>query len=188
MKIILADINKELCDYWNYYFQKFDNVSVVHGSAFELEADAMISPANSFGIMNGGIDRLISEYFGWHLQETVQLKIKTEFDGELLVGQSMLVETGHIKIPYLISAPTMRVPLDIRNTANVYLCMKSIILTAKKHNLNSIIIPGLGTGCGNVPYHICAAQMQHAYKDFYLDGYVYPKTIVEANENHMKRI
>jgi hypothetical protein len=32
-------------------------------------ADAILSPANSFGFMDGGIDLLYSNFFGWELQD-----------------------------------------------------------------------------------------------------------------------
>ena len=30
-------------------------------------ADAIVSPANSFGFMDGGIDYAYSDHFGWHM-------------------------------------------------------------------------------------------------------------------------
>ena len=35
----------------------------------------------------------------------------------------MIVETGHTSHPYLAHTPTMQVPLNIRNTQNVYNAM-----------------------------------------------------------------
>jgi len=58
-KILLVDKRRPLCDAWSQAFQKFPNVEVVEGDFFSWDADAMVSPANSFGIMDGGLDLAI---------------------------------------------------------------------------------------------------------------------------------
>ena len=49
-----------------------DELSFVQGSILEVSTDALVSPANSFGYMDGGLDLLLSEHFGciyaFHLQ------------------------------------------------------------------------------------------------------------------------
>ena len=71
----------------------------------------MVSPANSFGFMDGGIDALYLKHFGSQLQGQLQQAIQTRHHGELLVGAAEVIETGSKRIPYLIAAPTMRVPM-----------------------------------------------------------------------------
>lgn len=53
-----------------------------------------------------------------------------EYFGELLVGQAVILETNDEtqKIKYLISAPTMRVPLDVSDTPNAYLAFKATLM------------------------------------------------------------
>lgn len=55
------------------------------------EFDCMVSPANSFGLMDGGIDFYISEFFGWDLLPKVQQAILDEWAGEQPVGTCMIV-------------------------------------------------------------------------------------------------
>ena len=188
MKILLVDISKPLVEAWAKEFQGLD-VEVKQGSIFETPCDAIVSPANSFGFMNGGIDYFLSEELGWHVMERVQNKIKEEFDGELLVGQSLVVPTDHANFPYLISAPTMRVPMGLagkfKMSPNVYLAARAIFLALKKNpNIQSVAIPGLGTGVGMVPPHECAEKMRMAYEDVILGKYSYPKTLGEAARKH----
>jgi len=45
--------------------------------------------------------------------------------GELLVGEALVVETENELVPWIISAPTMRVPMRLRQTVNPYLAMKA---------------------------------------------------------------
>ncbi|WNJ19477.1 macro domain-containing protein [Pontibacter sp. G13] len=175
MQINLIDLNHELTHAWNRVFEEVPHVEVHTGSIFDHPSDALISPANSFGFMNGGIDFAISKNLGWHVEKRVQQRIRNEFYGELLIGQALIVPTDHADFPYLISAPTMRTPMTIRNTPNVYLAMKSILVLAMhgrfedgtpvRDQVSSLAIPGLGTGVGQVPPLVCARQMRIAYED-----------------------
>ena len=167
-KFILVDIKYELAVAWSNEFSKYENFEI-HGSAsiFDYCGDALVSPANSFGFMDGGIDLVYSRNMGWDIERRLQEKIRNEFDGELLVGQATSVETNCAKFPILISAPTMRVPAILKETPNVYLAAKAIFLFAKKNpHLETIVCPGLGTGCGMVAPEDCALRMRMAYEDF----------------------
>lgn len=173
MKIILADTNKEVTDAFEQSFNQVSNVEVYYGSMFDIPnktpCDAFISPANSWGFMDGGLDLALSQYFGWHVQERIQTKIKNEYNGELLVGQALVVPTDHEQVPYCICAPTMRLPTILRSSdGNAYLAMKAILLLLniadkKGYPMNTIVIPGLGTGVGQLSPKDCADQMYWAY-------------------------
>lgn len=171
----LIDINEHLTECWSKIFKGIPNVEVIHGSVFDHLCDALVSPANSFGAMNGGIDFAISKNLGWHIEKKVQSVIREKFYGELLVGQATIVSTDHKDFPYLISAPTMRNPMTILHTPNVYLAMKAILTLVQfgafdngepiHSKVHSVAIPGLGTGIGQVPPMICARQMRIAWED-----------------------
>ena len=60
--------------------------------------------------MDGGIDLPYLRYFGTDLQARVHAKIRSSFFGELPVGQATVVPTDQPIVPYLVSAPTMRIP------------------------------------------------------------------------------
>lgn len=191
MHIVLVDINKALVDEWQQTCGKIEGVTIVHGSIFEVNCQAIVSPANGFGYMDGGIDLAISEFFGWHVQDRVQERIKTQHHGELLVGLAEIVSTDHPQIPYLISAPTMRVPLVLGDqTVNVYLAMRAILLLLKFGQLprdqavseviETVAVPGLGTGVGQVSPQVCARQMRQALDDFWLAGYSFPGSWLAA--------
>jgi len=195
MKIVLVDISKPMVEAWREVWADVvgttPDVEIVinQGSIFETPCDAIVSPANSFGFMNGGIDYFLSEELGWHVMERVQEKIRGEFDSELLVGQSLIVPTDHADFPYLISAPTMRVPMALMTntvmSANVYLAAKAIFIALKKNpQIQSVAIPGLGTGVGAVTPFECATKMKKAYEDFYLGQQQFPKTLTQASMKH----
>src|SRR5258708_3558075 len=97
----LRDIDADVVRAWEKYFQGIANVRISHGDIFEKPADAIVSPANSFGYMDGGIDLVYLRRFGWELQTRLQAHLRDEHDGELPVGQATIVETFDTAIPYL---------------------------------------------------------------------------------------
>lgn len=165
----LRDINLNMVAAWQRYFGDIDTVRVSHGDIFAVEADAIVSPANSFGFMDGGIDLVYSLRFGWQLQNRLRQRLQEEYDGELPVGMAVLMETHDPQIPYMVSAPTMRVPTDVSDTLNAYLAFRATLRLLERFNqanpgaIRSVLCPGLGTATGNMSPEICARQMHAAY-------------------------
>jgi O-acetyl-ADP-ribose deacetylase (regulator of RNase III) len=179
MNLVFVDLQPSVVAAWKAAFAGYPEVSVRAGSIFEVECDALVSPANSFGFMDGGLDLLISHFFGWHVQERLQELIRNKHHGELLVGTAEIVPTDHPRIPYVISAPTMRVPMILDETVNVYLATRAVILLVRHGRfpdgraigdvVRTIAVPGMGTGVGRVPPAICARQMKAAVDDALLE-------------------
>jgi O-acetyl-ADP-ribose deacetylase (regulator of RNase III) len=195
MQLVLVDLREDLIEAWKTDFQHVEGVTVEQGSIFEVACDALVSPANSYGFMDGGLDLAISEFFGWHVQERLQERIKTIHHGELLVGQAEIVSTNDTQIPYVIAAPTMRVPMVLRQqTVNPYLAMRAILLLVKYGKLNdgrpisevikTIAVPGLGTGVGRVPATLCSHQMLEAISDVMFDNFRFPISWYSATVRH----
>ncbi|MFN6475962.1 macro domain-containing protein [Nostoc sp. DedQUE07] len=176
MKLILVAPDSLLCAAFEEHFNYLPNVEIVN-NYFEWlpDFDCMVSPANSFGMMDGGIDAAIIRFFGRSLMARVQQRILEDYLGEQPVGTSMIVETGHHKHPFLAHTPTMRVPMIIAGTDIPYIAMWAMLLAVRQHNqharqkINTIACPGLGTGIGRVPYTEAARQMALAY-----DHFLYP--------------
>ena len=169
---ILADISAELVQEWKKEFSQFPNFSFHLGDVFEKSTDFIVSPANAFGFMKGGIDGVYTRKMGIQLEERLREKIKNEYYGEVLVGQTCVIETNFPQFPMLISAPTMRVSSNIQNTPNIYLCARAIFIAMKHYDNKTCLIPGLGTGVGGVTPQNCARLMRMAYEDICLDNYL----------------
>src|SRR5262245_26699304 len=117
LRLILVDPKTELCDAFRERFRSLPNVEIVVGKFERLQVyDCMVSAANSFGLMDGGVDAAITQFFGHELQERVQKRIVDEFLGEQPVGTSIIVETKDPNHPYIAHTPTMRIPMDIAHT------------------------------------------------------------------------
>jgi O-acetyl-ADP-ribose deacetylase (regulator of RNase III) len=173
--LILTDPKADLCDAWKTAFEPYTEVKVVNDYFENLpEFDCMVSAANSFGLMDGGVDFAIINFFGGELQKRVQEVILRDYLGEQPVGTCFIVETGVDKHPYLAHTPTMRVPMYITRTDNVYLAMLAMLKAVHFHNqkadatntINTVACPGLGTQAGKVSAKEAARQMALAYKNF----------------------
>lgn len=165
LEVLLVDHWTPLVAAWERAFEDVDAVRVVEGDFFAHPADAMVSPANSFGVMDGGLDRVIRERLGFPVERAVQQRILERHHGELPIGQAEIVATGSSDWPRLIVAPTMRVPESVAQTLNPYLAFRAILLAARAHAppIRSIVCPGLGTGIGGMDAERCAVQMRMAW-------------------------
>lgn len=198
MQLILTALHQPLAEAWQRFCGDLSFVNVHHGSIFDVPCDAVVSPANSFGFMNGGIDLFYSQHFGWHVQERVQTAIRERHHGELLVGQAEVVATDNAAIPYLIAAPTMRMPQTIRESVNPYLAARAVFLLWKHGrfpdgpqagealatHIQTIAMPGLGTGVGSVDDAACARQVRAALDDVLLDQFTFPASWVAVLARH----
>ncbi len=189
MKIQLIDYDERMCDAWNFVFKSIENITITNGDYFSNKADIIVSPANSFGYMDGGLDGRISKYFnleGINIQELTQAIIKRDFDGELLVGQYALIPTGSKTIPFMLCIPTMRIPSIIMDAVDVYLAAKAIFQFIKKNKQKylTITVCGLGTGVGGVKSQMCANSMFKAYQNYYLKDNYFPTTLYMAADPH----
>ena len=60
-EIYLIDQGVELVEAWDEVFSKDEIFKPIQADYFSVESDAMVSPANSFGIMDGGLDLVIRD-------------------------------------------------------------------------------------------------------------------------------
>lgn len=191
MKIIFCDLNTLLCENIKSLCLNLgltEEQVEVHSKKFQTieNFDAIVAAGNSFGIMSGGIDLHIKNFFdekrngrvpghildNMSVQSFVKEKIDNEYLSELPVGSSILVETFVEEHPFIVYAPTMRAPmfLDPSNN-NVYNSTLSAVTTIARHNANpinerkieTVLFSGMGTGTGFYPLDRTAKQMVFAF-------------------------
>lgn len=184
MKIYLLDINKNMTDAWYKYFvsyREMGEIEIVNDDFASFmnthpNIEAIVSPANSFGLMDGGYDKAITDYFGKELMEDVKKVIMEEWFGEQPVGTSITIPIYSKRIintigiechPVLIHTPSMRTPEQIKDSRIVYQCMRTTLIEAEKQETNSIVIPAFGGLTGKVPCEEIAKMMFFAYKQIY---------------------
>ncbi|MEL6247700.1 MAG: macro domain-containing protein [Cyanobacteria bacterium J06554_6] len=182
VRLLLTAPEPSLFESFQAHFSEFLDVEVIN-ERFEWVShyDCLVSPANSFGMMDGGMDAAITQFFGVSLEQKVQERILEEYLGEQPVGTCLIVETGHPRHPFLAHTPTMRVPMSIRGTDVPYTAMWAMLLAVRRHNkihqrkIKTVVCPGLGTGIGQIPSAEAARQMAVAY-----DHFLYPPAIINT--------
>lgn len=200
MQIILCAVEAGLAAAWTTFCGDLAFVTVHHGSILDVACDAVVSPANSFGFMDGGIDAVYRDHFGIDLQRRVRQHIVQHHAGELLVGVADIVPTHNPHIPYLVVAPTMRVPMVLHDSVHAYLAARAIFLLLRDgqfvagpqqgeriaDRVTTVALPGLGTGVGQIGFNTCARQVRQAIDAIILRQYRMPHSWAEASEQHQR--
>lgn len=165
MRIIIRDRNEKFINcFHKYSYSK--NLELQCDDIFANDDwEAVVSPANSFGFMNGGIDLVYVNKFGQQLEDRVRKDIADNWYGELLVGQATFVDCQPGMENILIVAPTMRVPQRILDPVDVYLATKAAVRCALEIQVDSLLMPGMGTGVGQVSFETASKNMLIGIKD-----------------------
>ena len=141
MKIYIIEKLRQRMDCVKQYFKDTD-VEFVEENFFDFmkreNVECIVSPANSFGLMDGGYDLAITEWFGDQLQERVQKYIIKNYYGEQPTGTSFITKAND-KGQKLIHTPTMQTPRMILDPFIVYQSMRSTLMCAYKNKVDSIL-------------------------------------------------
>jgi O-acetyl-ADP-ribose deacetylase (regulator of RNase III) len=180
VKVVLVDINPKIIAAWRSSFEGNPEVEIVHGSMLDQPVSAWVTPTNSAGRMDGGLDLVIKNFLGGKIEHVVQGQIKRLHQGAMPVGHAVCAPTERPQPRYLISTPTMvSSNEDISASMNVALACAAfqavhIQNTDEPGSIRSVALPGLGAQTGRVPPEICADLMwtaydlfrEHAFRDF----------------------
>lgn len=177
LKIYLCDFSTSMCNAWKKSLKEADgyheNIEVFEGSFQDFmtthpDIDGIVSPANSYGLMDGGYDKSIIEWFGTETMQAVQTAIIKEWFGEQPVGSCLVVPvpTNVAYGQFILHTPTMRVPSIIEDPEVVYHCTRSCVMAALKAEFNLIVVPAFGGCCGKVPHNMLADYMERAFYSF----------------------
>lgn len=172
LQLILTTIQREVLDSFASNFECLPNWRIHQGYYQELQKhDAVVSPANSFGLMDGGFDLLLTQRFGEQLMKRVMRHIDEHYLGEQPVGTAFVIETGHPHTPWLVHAPTMRVPVLVAGTDVAYRSTWAALIAIHNHNkqangdkqIKSVVVSGMGAGCGRMSPESVGQQMALAW-------------------------
>ncbi len=129
-------------------------VIVLQGDITELEeADAIVNPANSRGVMGGGVAAAIKEKGGEEIEREAREK------APIPVGEAVATTAGRLSAEYVIHAPTMERPAQRIGVENVEKATRAALEKAEELGVESVAFPGMGTGVGGVPYEDAAKVM-----------------------------
>ncbi|PZG18800.1 macro domain-containing protein [Nonomuraea aridisoli] len=173
LRVVLVDVNAEVVQAWLAAFADTPGIDIHKGSILDEHVDAWVSPTNSRGLMNGGVDAVIKRHLGAGIQLRVQRAIRDRFGGSLPVGGAVCVKSGATNPKFLISTPTM-VPSaqNVSDTLNVALACAAAFQAIHMQNadqpgsITSVALVGMGAATGQVPPRVCANLMWTGYTLF----------------------
>lgn len=157
---------KEYEKYKNY-FKDHPVLKIVYGDIFKHKADVLVTAGNFFGILDGGIDRSVNNFFE-NIEKRVQRRLMHKWKGELPIGASeFFVINGNSHYKNLCYSPTMMHPCIVSKTINCYLAFRGALLECSKCNtIKTINCPLLCKGVGAMPIETILHQMKCAYNTF----------------------
>jgi len=153
----LVELQNQIGDSSNDFKFKYLADKIEHLDQLE-QYDVVVSPANSFGELKGGIDYYYCKLLGGNkLQSYVYERVLKEQQGEIPIGQTLIIDlvkfsqiynqttnqqnefnnyTGKPSQFYM--CPTMTIPMNVDGTRNAYLFMKTLIRTLLDSNNKTI--------------------------------------------------
>lgn len=161
MHVLVADINQKVINTIKTYDCTFESEI---GDPLAFDIDAVVSPANTAGIMNGGYDAHLRNYFGVTLEYRVRDSISRV---PLSVGEARAIQTAHSKVKWLIVAPTVSIAADgLSGHASVaYSAAYSAVIEAGRVGVVKLGMTGLGTGAGGLDHSSAIIQQCDGIED-----------------------
>jgi len=128
-------------------------VHVVVGDLTQLTVDAIVNPANSLGLMQGGVALSIKEAGGQEIEDEARAS------APIAVGAAVVTTAGQLFSKAVIHVPTMEEPGMKIGVENVRRATRAALLAAARFNHTTIAFPAIGTGVGGVPFDEAARAM-----------------------------
>ncbi|MFI8339187.1 ADP-ribosyltransferase domain-containing protein [Streptomyces sp. NPDC085639] len=174
LRVVLTDVNEHVVQAWRAAFAGTPGIEIRRGSILDEDVDAWVTPTNSRGRMDGGVDAVIKRYLGSGIQVRVQRAIRDRFAGAMPVGSAVCVPSGAAVPRFLISTPTMvQSSQNVSATLNVALACAAAFQAVHRQNrkapgsIRSVALVGMGAQTGRVPARVCANLMWTGYTLFH---------------------
>lgn len=141
---------------------RLDNltIEVELGDLTKQKVDVLCNPANSLMYMGGGAAGALKRAGGEEIEREA-LK-----HAPVPVGKAVATTAGKLQARWVVHAPTMERPAMPTTGKTVYLATKAALDCAEQAGAESIVLPGIGTGVGGVPFEGAAEAMIKALEEF----------------------
>jgi len=139
-------------------------INVIKGDITKIKCDAIVNPANSYGVMGGGVAGFIRNIGGISIEKEATSK------SPINVGEAIVTNPGKLPCRYVIHAPTMKEPAMKIGVENVRKATIAAFKLGINLKIKTIAFPGMGTGVGGVSLDDAAKNMVEIakeYKDFF---------------------
>jgi O-acetyl-ADP-ribose deacetylase (regulator of RNase III) len=121
-------------------------IHVAVGDITQLTVDAIVSPSNSLGIMQGGVAGQIREAGGPEIEDEVRQS------APIAVGAAVVTNAGELFCKNVIHVPTTEEPGQKPGVEFVRRATRAALLAAARFNHEIIAFPAIGAGAGGVPF------------------------------------
>ncbi len=135
-------------------------ITVQQGDLTKLKVDAIVNPANSHGVMGGGVAGAIRRIGGEAIEEEAVKQ------APIPIGKAVVTTAGNLPCKKVIHAPTMVNPAERTDAKTVHQATVAALLAADRIGLSTLAFPGMGTGVGRVPLDVAASTMVKAIRSF----------------------
>jgi len=125
-------------------------VHVAQADISSLPVDAIVNPANSMGIMGGGVSGHIRRQGGDSIQAEAMKK------APIAVGAALVTHGGSLPAKHVIHVPTMEEPGMKIGVENIRRAARAALIAANANKFAAVGIPGLGTDVGGVAFEEAA--------------------------------
>jgi O-acetyl-ADP-ribose deacetylase len=120
-------------------------VHVARAEIFTLPVDAIVNPANSLGIMGGGIGGQLRRHGGDVIQQAAMAA------APIAIGAAVVTTAGQLPCRHVIHAPTMEDPGMKIAAENVRRAARAALIASDLNQFKVIAFPAMGTDLGDVP-------------------------------------
>lgn len=201
IQITFVSVNKEHLDPVTRELSKCKNHPYMFSyrakridSIDDLQFDVLISPANSFGELKGGIDMAYYKFLGREkIAERVGRYIRNYADGEIHVGDYGIIpiDNADHNPNYLVLCPTMVIPMSLPpDSRNAYYYMRAVLKAVRKLTQSiyngkniSIMCPIPCVGVGGMNPDLVAKQMRIAVDSMNGMGIIHAVNMTKKEED-----
>ena len=135
-------------------------VELIVGDITEVDAEAIVNPANTLMIMGGGVAKAIK------IKGGVEIEREARNKAPVPIGKAISTSAGRLKAKYVIHAPTVLYPGSKSSMENVEKAVIAALNEAERLGVREIAFPSMGTGVGGLKYSEAAKSMFKAIKDY----------------------
>lgn len=120
-------------------------VKVRLGGITNVFADAIVNPASPDGTMAAGLAGAVKEAGGGEIEKEAVSK------APIAAGTAVATGAGTLPFLHVIHAPTLDAPGGAATTDTVRAAISAALALADELELETVNIPGMGTGAGGIP-------------------------------------
>ena len=139
-------------------------VVIITGDLVDQEVDAIVNAANNELVLGGGVAGAIRRAGGAAIQD------ECDRHGPLRVGEAAITGAGNLRARYVLHAASME--LGGRTTReSLRSSMDDVFRLARRHQVETMAIPAVGTGIAGFPIDECGRVMAESLHQALSDGW-----------------